>query len=156
MGKTAFSDLVGYKEDYDAWLLEQIELLKAERFDALDIENLIDELRTLSNMTKREIGHRLTILLQHLLKWNSQRSSRSNSWRATIIEQRYRIRRELADSPSLRRYPSEILAEEYMVARLRAADETGLPLERFPEKCPYTASQALDESFWPDSADFEK
>jgi hypothetical protein len=43
-----------------------------------------------------------------------------------------------------------------MIARLRAADETGLPLERFPENCPYTASQALDESFWPDSADFEK
>jgi len=156
MGRTAFSDLVGYKEDYHAWLLEQIELLKAERFDALDIENLIDELRTLSNMTKREIDHRLSILLQHLLKWNFQPSSRSNSWRATIIEQRYRIRRELADSPSLRRYPSEILAEEYVIARLRAADETGLPLERFPEKCPYTAAQTLDESFWPGGAGIEK
>jgi hypothetical protein len=128
MGKTAFSDLVGYREDYHAWLLEQIELLGAERFRDLDISNLIDELRTLSNMTKREIENRLAILLQHLLKWQFQPPRRSNSWRATIIEQRYRIGRELADSPSLRRYPGEILAEEYVIARLRAADETGLPL----------------------------
>lgn len=156
MGKSALSGLIGYKEDYHAWLLEQIELLRAERFRDLDTSNLIDELRTLSNMTKREIEHRLAILLQHLLKWQFQPLNRSNSWRATIIEQRYRIRRELADSPSLRRYPSEVLSEEFVIARLRAADETGLPLEQFPEKCPYTASQALDENFWPGGADLKK
>ena len=44
-----------------------------------------------------------------------------------------------------------------VVSRLRAADETGLPLNRFPTACPYSALNALDERFWPGGgADFEE
>ena len=152
MAKSSTSELVAYDDDYYAWVLDQIALLKAARFDDLDIGHLTDELRDLGNVTRREIESRLTVLLQHLLKWEFQPDKRSNSWRATIIEQRRRINAELADSPSLRRHPAAVIEDEYVIARLRAADETGIPAGQFPSSCPYSASQALDDRFWPGAA----
>jgi hypothetical protein len=150
------SVLVRYDGDYHAWVLEQIELLERGHFGYLDTENLIDELKGLAVTEQQEIESRLTVLLQHLLKWEFQPERRSNSWRATILEQRFRINRVLLRSPSLRRHPAMALDQEYRLARLRAADEAGLPLDRLPKQCPYTASQALDETFWPGGrADFE-
>ena len=35
-------------------------------------------------------------------------------------------------------------------ARREAAAETGLPAATFPEACPWTVEQLLDEGFWPD------
>jgi Domain of unknown function DUF29 len=152
----AATELVGYDEDYHAWALEQIELLKAGRFSDLDIEHLADELKSLLTSEQHEIENRLTVLLQHLLKWELQPAHRSNSWRATILEQRLRINRVIQRSPSLRRYPAAVMDQEYVLARLRAADETDIPLNQFPKSCPYSAAQALDDGFWPGGgADFE-
>jgi Domain of unknown function DUF29 len=149
-------DLIGFGEDYHAWVLEQIELLKAGRFADLDVEHLADELKSLVTSEQQEIDSRLTVLLQHLLKWEFQPARRSNSWRATILEQRFRINRVIQRSPSLRRYPATVLEQEYLLARLRAADQTGITLDKFPPSCPYTAAEALDEKFWPGGgADFE-
>jgi hypothetical protein len=152
----AASDLAGYEQDYHAWVLDQIELLKGGRFADLDVENLADELKSLVVSEQQEIDSRLTVLLQHLLKWEFQPARRSNSWRATILEQRFRINRVIQRSPSLRRYPSTVMEQEYLLARLRASDETGIPLDKFPPSCPYTAAEALDETFWPGGgADFK-
>jgi len=147
------SELVAYDEDFHRWGLEQIELLEARRLRDLDVVNLIEELKALVGSTEREIESRMMVLLLHLLKWQYQPSHRSNSWRGTIAEQRYRIARELAKSPSLRRYPAEVLAEEYQLARLKASGETGSPIETFPDVSPYSAAQALDADFWPGSPD---
>jgi hypothetical protein len=141
--------LVRYDDDYHAWMLQQIALLKAGRFSDVDIPNLIEELATLAASPKREIESRLVVLLQHLLKWEFQPSRRSNSWKASIVEQRTRIAREIETSPSLKRYPAKVMALEYHVGRLRASGESGLPLSEFPETCPYSAAQALDHDFWP-------
>lgn len=145
----ALDMLVRYEDDYHAWLLQQIALLKAGRIADVDIANLIEELEPLAATPKREIESRLSVLLHHLLKWQFQPARRSNSWRATIREQRSRIIKEIETSPSLRRYPSRVLASEYETARLRASGETDLLLSAFPETCPYSAAQALDHAFWP-------
>jgi Domain of unknown function DUF29 len=156
MAKLGTSELVSYDEDFHAWLLEQSALLEAGRLDAVDIKNLGDELKDLAMTEQQEIESRLTVLLQHLFKWEFQPEQRSNSWRATILEQRYHINRVLLRSPSLRRHPATIMDEEYRLARLRAADETGLALAQLPKNCPYSVMQALDEAFWPGGgADFE-
>jgi hypothetical protein len=152
MAKADTSERIAYGEDRYAWLADQIALLQAGRWRELDIGHLTDELKDLGSMTRREISSRLTVLLQHLLKWQFQPDKRTNSWRATILEQRSRINDDISESPSLRRYPSEILDKEYEYARLRAADETGLALDRFPDHCPYSAAQVLDDEFWPDEA----
>jgi Domain of unknown function DUF29 len=151
------TDLIRYQDDYHAWTLQQAALVKAGRFADLDGKNLADELKGLAMSEEREIEKRLTVLLQHLLKWEFQPDARTNSWRASILEQRNRINRVIRRSPSLQRHPDTVIDEEYRIARLRAADETGLALSRFPSACPYSTADVLDEQFWPGEADnFEK
>jgi hypothetical protein len=150
------ADLIRYQDDYHAWALQQAALVKAGRFADLDGKNLADELKGLAVSQEQEIESRLTVLLQHLLKWEFQPDGRTKSWRASILEQRYRINRVIRKSPSLRRHPDTVIDEEYRIARLRA-DETGLALSRFPSACPYSTADVLEEHFWPGEAhDFEE
>jgi hypothetical protein len=149
MVKASTSELVSFDRDFHAWVLEQIELLKSRRFADLDIEHLVDELRAVAMAEESEIENRLVVLLHHLLKWEFQPERRSNSWRATLLEQRTRINRVISDSPSLRRHPATVIEKEYRIARLHASGETGLPLGRFPSACPYSVAQLLDENFFP-------
>jgi Domain of unknown function DUF29 len=145
------SSNVAYAKDFNLWIENTIGLLKAKDFAALDIENLIDELESMSKRDKREILSRLDVILMHLLKWQYQPSKRSASWESSIQNNRKEIWRVIEDSPSLGDYPSCVLEKAYQSARKDAARETRLPLETFPIHCPFTSEEALDEAFWPES-----
>lgn len=141
----------GYDVDFHLWTVMQAKALSEGRWQALDIAHLVEEVEGLGKSVRREIRSRLIVLLQHLLKWQFQPARRSPSWRATIREQRREIAQELRESPSLARYPQECLADQYDIARLRAAGETELPEETFPVACPFTIEQVLDEAFHPEA-----
>jgi hypothetical protein len=140
---------VGYDEDFNEWIEQTIDLLKARRFEELDIDNLIDELEGMSKRDKREILSRLKVILMHLLKWQYQPSQRSASWEITLRNNREEIAQILQDSPSLKSYPALVLAQAYQSARQNAASETGLPIATFPEDCPFAIDPILDEAFLP-------
>jgi hypothetical protein len=141
-----------YEQDFFQWTQEQARLLREKHFASIDIENIAEELETLGRSQKREIENRLNVVLIHLLKWMYQPSRRPRSWISTLREQRRQLAREMTDSPSLRGYPASILAEEYEAARLKASDEADLPLETFPEECPFRIEDVLDADFLPDTA----
>jgi hypothetical protein len=138
-----------YDEDIYGWALEQAALLRARRFDELDLENLVEEIEDLARSAVREVESRFTILLAHLLKWQHQPAGRSWGWVGTIDEQRGRIAKRLQEMPSLRRHGPELLAETYRYATSRAVSESRVPRSSFPPTCPFTFDQAMDESFWP-------
>jgi hypothetical protein len=138
-----------YDTDLYAWAQEQAARLRAHASCAIDWENVAEEIESVGSSECSEIENRLAVLLPHLLKWQFQPGKRSGSWRSSIREQRFRLSRRLRRSPSLQHYPSEVLAEEFELARLKAADETGLPLGAFPAECPYTISDILDPDFHP-------
>ena len=81
-----------YDTDYVAWLEEQVAHLRAGRLAALDVENVAEELESLMKSERRQLENRLEVLIHHLLKWDHQPDQRSNRWRATVQEQRTRIR----------------------------------------------------------------
>lgn len=141
--------LTSYESDFALWAAEQGVLLRQGRLDRLDLENLAEEIEAVGSSNKRQIESRMAILLMHLLKWYYQPEFRCGSWRATIFEQRQRIARVIRDSPSLRYYPAEVLAEEYGSAREKASMETTVFLDRIPETCPYSIEQILDLNFLP-------
>ena len=143
-------ETTAYAADYFAWVQDQVAALKAGEFDQVDLENLAEELGDLGNSAKREIASRLTVLLTHLLKWRFQPARRSNSWKATVVEQRNRILDELATSPSLKAYPATILGREYKTALLKASGETRLPENAFPQDCPFAIADILDPDFYPE------
>jgi hypothetical protein len=138
-----------YERDLYTWSQEQARLLRERRFDDLDLENLAEEVRSVGGSEKREIESRLEVLIAHLLKWRYQPGLRSPGWRGTIDEQRRRLARVLRDSPSLRRYPSEVFPDLHLSGRLRAAEETGIDFTLFPEQPPFTIEQVLDPDFLP-------
>jgi hypothetical protein len=138
-------------EDFAAWAAEQAALLRDAKFDRVDLENVAEEIESLGNSDRYEIDSRMEVLLQHLLKWQVQPAHRSNSWRASIREQRIRIGRVVERSPSLRHYPARHLAGSYVLGRDAAITETGLPETRFPESCPFTIEQILDPDFLPEA-----
>lgn len=143
--------LTPFEADYARWCEEQGALLRAGRLDQLDRVNLAEEIESLGRSERYEIESRLSVLLVHLLKWQFQAAKRKSGWKSTIQEQRSRLTRRLKDNPSLRGYPSEILAEEYAIARSKAADETKLSEDVFPVDCPYSMSQIVDPSFLPEA-----
>ena len=140
----------GYDEDFALWSAEQAALLREGRLDRVDLENVAEEIASLGRSDKYEIDSRLEVLLQHLAKWAYQPDKRSRSWSASIFEQRMRIARVLARSPSLKSYPAQSLAGGYTIARHEALKETGLPEAAIPETCPWSIAQILDPDFLPE------
>lgn len=136
-----------YDRDYYLWLSNTAKFLKEKKFTQLDLENLIEEIESLGKSEKRSITSNLIILILHLLKWRYQTEKRSNSWKSSIREHRRRIEELLNDSPSLKNYLPEILDDCYLAAKKQASDETGLSLVAFPQKCPFSLAECLDEDF---------
>jgi hypothetical protein len=139
--------------DFALWAKEQAALIRAGQLSRVDLENVAEEIGSLGNAERYEIEHRLEVLLLHLLKWQFQPTKRKRGWKASIAEQRLRIARRIELSPSLKAYPAKTLAGDYILGRSRAIDETGLPEDTFPERCPYSVQQVLDSDFWPGGSD---
>jgi hypothetical protein len=138
-----------YESDFYAWTQKQATLLRSHQWEQVDIENLVEEIETLGRQERRELVNRVGVLLGHLLKWQFQSEKQSNSWRATIREQRRKLTKLLQESPSLKPYLPEALAEAYQDAIDLAIKDTNLPDETFPTSCPYTLEQIFNADFWP-------
>jgi predicted DNA-binding ribbon-helix-helix protein len=136
-----------YRSDYYGWVQEQIAHLKARRFAALDLENLIDEVGDLGKAEIKELRSALRILLVHMLKWKHQPERRSRSWVLSIRNGQRGAMRSMRESPSLKPLRNGIVEDAYGDARLVAADETGLKLSTFPETCPFSWDEIMDETF---------
>lgn len=136
-----------HEQDFYGWTKEQASLLRQGRFAELDTPNLIEELEDMGKSQERELESHLGLLLAHLLKWQYQPQLRSQSWRLTIKEQRWRIERLLSKNPSLRHYLPEAFGYAYGDAILQAARETGLEEDSFPTDCPFSIEQVLDPQF---------
>jgi hypothetical protein len=130
-----------YDLDYVAWLEEQAAHLRADRLAALDAPNVAEELEGLARSDRHQLANRLETLILHLLKWDHQPDQRSNRWRASVAEQRRRIRRLLKDSPSLQRSLEGMAREAYPEAIEQAAIETQLSETAFPATLPYSVEQ---------------
>lgn len=139
-----------YKTDYLAWIETTTEQLKQRDFAAVDWQNLIEEVEAMGRSERRSLENNLVVILLHLLKWQYQPERRSGSWKGSITEHRRRVRMALKESPSLKPYLSEILAECYADASRIASDETGLSIKALPVDCPYALAQILDVDFLPE------
>jgi hypothetical protein len=140
---------VRYADDPFAWTQEQAALLRAHAVDAIDWENLAEEIESMGGRDRRELKSRLRVILPHLLKRQAQPARRGSSWRKSLRSQRRKVRDLLAQSPSLRREMPGLLPEAYADAVKDAIDETGLRADVFPDTCPYAPDGVLDEDYLP-------
>ena len=141
--------LPAYDSDFYVWTQQQVKFLQEEKWNCLDVPNLIEEIESLGKQQRQDLRNRLGILLGHLLKWQFQPSHRSKSWLATIREQRRQALRLLKESPSLQPYLQEAIEDAYQSALNLAVSETPLDYEDFPQECPYSLEQILNPEFPP-------
>ncbi|MBK1633594.1 hypothetical protein CKO31_23185 [Thiohalocapsa halophila] len=139
-----------YEHDIHAWTRQTAELLKARRFQDIDVEHLIEELENMARRDRQELVSRLKILLGHLLKWEYQPTHRCSSWLGSILEQRLRLRDLLSSSPSLKPFLAEAADLAYADGAQLASRETGLAITQFPASLPYPLERLLDDDWLPD------
>jgi hypothetical protein len=138
-----------YDTDFYAWANAQAELLRTGNLQQADIEHIAEEIESLGKGELRELENRLAVLFTHLLEWRFQPTHRSRSWELTVKEQRRRLRRHLAQNPSLKSKLPQAREDAYGDAVLEAARQTGLAEDALPIDCPFSVEQTLDDTWWP-------
>ncbi|MFM6325529.1 MAG: DUF29 domain-containing protein, partial [Microcystis panniformis] len=107
-----------YEIDDSLWLEETIELLKAKNFEALDLENLIEELEDLGNEKKFRVASFLQQIIRHCLLlqfWTRKREYNQAHWQAEIISFQYQLQRYL--TTNLRKYLEQEFEQIYFESR---------------------------------------
>ncbi len=140
-----------YDQDYQAWLEQTADQLAQSQWSKIDLPNLIEEIRDMGKSQRQALGSNLIVILLHLLKYKYQPTHRSNSWLATIVEHRLRVKRQLIESPSLKPYLVTIFNDCYEDGRVRSQVETGLPIDTFPLDSPFTIEEVLNIDYLPNA-----
>lgn len=137
-----------YERDIVAWANEQARLLRARRFDLLDIEHIAGEIEDVGKSEQRELASRMAVLLAHLLKWRYQPERRGASGEKTIRAQRKEIGYALEESPSLAPKLQEPRWFDMVWARAVAQAVTETGLDCFPEICPWQIDEEVLSEHW--------
>ena len=141
-----------YEQDFPLWAERQAALLRAGRFDELDLENLVEEVEDLSRQERRSVESYAETVIEHLLKLALSPSERPRrGWLVTVDKQRAKLAREL--TATLRNHLQAELPALYAglrrpVARQLAKDH--VPAQALPAACPYSLDQILDPDWYPD------
>ena len=148
-----------YERDFYTWTQRQADALRraaeaqVNTPEALDWANVAEEIESMGREQAAKLRSSYRVLLMHLLKWQFQPNLQSRSWRATIARERGDAAEHLMENPGLKPRQEELFVAAYRRARKEAVVETGLLLKMFPETCPFTIEQALDDDFWPELED---
>lgn len=114
-----------YDRDYNLWLAQMAIALKNKNTEAMDWENLIEEIEDLRASQKIALRSYIQRLIEHILKlnyWHSEPERCGSSLRLEIANFRGQIANILEDSPSLTNYLQQNYLDwfEKLVKRLKA------------------------------------
>jgi hypothetical protein len=108
----------GYATDFHRWAETQAGLLRLRSANALDWDNLAEEIEALARNDQRDLASRIQTVLDHLIRLRASPATRPRlGWERTLIVQRDGIHKLLADSPSLRPLVAGMIAAELPTAR---------------------------------------
>jgi hypothetical protein len=134
-----------YNEDFYVWTQRQAELLRARKFEDLDLDHLIEEVAELGDTKLSAVLNNARVVMEHLLNLqHSPATDPRHGWRATVLEHRSRLEIEL--TPRLAQIMNAELPRMYRLARRSATvsmRDRGehAAADALPETCPYTADQ---------------
>ena len=124
-----------YNQDFALWVMDTVNQLKQRNFHDVDWENLIEEVEFLVRRERRELESRLTTLFEYILKRRYVPLVEDyQKCENTIKRTQKDLKKLLQDSPSLRNYCLEILAECYTDAVDNLSNEYDI---NFPNVCPF-------------------
>jgi hypothetical protein len=139
-----------YEIDEHLWLEETIKILKSKHLEALDLENLIEELENLGRRDKAKVASLLEQVIRHLLLlqyWTEESQDNAGHWKAEIRSFRNQLKRNL--TTNLCQYLESELPSIYNDALGYVIDKTEGKLDKLPQDCIYTLEQLLDINYLP-------
>jgi hypothetical protein len=136
-----------YDRDFYSWSLEQARLVREGHWQAIDRENVAEEIESLGREQFNKLESAIRVLLVHLLKWDHQPQRRSRSRTLSIDAQRVELDHVISDNPGLKPRIAEAIGRAYRRARIEAAKETGMEKTAFPDKCPYSWDEIVSRDF---------
>jgi hypothetical protein len=104
--------------------LEQARLVPEGRRDAVDRNNVAEEIESSGREQFNKLEGVLRVLMLHMLKWDHQPALRSRSWVLSIETQRLELADVIADNPGLRLSRSHGSRLSQGATRSRARDRT--------------------------------
>ena len=138
-----------YETDDLQWLEETISLLKNRQFEALDLDNLIEELEDLGSEKRNAVVSLLDQVIRHLLLleyWESEVTNNSIHWQGEI----YNFRLQLQDKMTKTLYNYLVYKLDSIYGRaLKAVNIKTQKSVDFAEKCPYSLEELLDIDWLP-------
>lgn len=140
-----------YELDEYLWLQETIKLLKANRLQDLDLENLIEELENLSRRDKAKVASLLEQIIRHIILlqyWQEESTHNSGHWKAEIRSFRNQLKRRL--TTNLYQYLEHELPFIYQDALEYVLDKTEGKISDLPLNCPWGLEQLLDINHLPE------
>lgn len=140
---------VKYQDDIVVWANEQARLIRAGRFDLLDVEHIAEEIEDVGKSEQRELSSRMAVLLAHLLKWQFQPERRGARWERTIREQRKAVARRLEKTPSLKPELQDSGWWETVWGDAVSLVLSEVELPDLPEVCPWKGDEVMDLGFYP-------
>lgn len=140
-----------YDGDIIAWANEQAELIRAGRFDLLDLEHIADEIEDVGKAERRDFSNSMTVLLANLLKWKFLPDGQGSCWKMPIQLKRKVMAKWISNMPSLN---TDIEDPEWWElvwadALIMVTKDSGLAFERFPETCPWSYQEIVNLDFYP-------
>ena len=142
-----------YREDFWAWTREQAGALRRRDVDAIDWENLIEEVETLGRSEEQAWTSYCANIISHLLKIEHSGARQSlNHWRGEIVGWRGEMYGKLTDNPGMKGNLYELLDRAWRRGREAAVQKLAehasgdrAPTRRelrgwqlrLPAECPY-------------------
>ncbi len=135
--------------DFNLWLKSQAIAIKNRDLDAIDWDNLLEEIVDLEASQKRALRSYFYRLVERILKlrdWHRGKEENETKWRVEITSLRREIDDILLDSPSLKNYLYQNhitwfnkVIDNYQKNKLFAVtDKTAIPL-----------SKIMDDDYFP-------
>ncbi|MFM9978799.1 MAG: DUF29 domain-containing protein [Sphingomonadaceae bacterium] len=116
-----------YAADGFGWAMAQGRMLRERRGDAIDWDNLAEEIETMGRSERRSLESNLMQIALHVIQWRVQPGRRGMSWWLSILNHRDAAMRDLRDNPSLKPELQTLLDDALKTARRTAQAETRLP-----------------------------
>lgn len=137
-----------YEIDDYQWLEETIKVLKNRQFEALDLENLIEELEELGREKRNAVASLLEQIIRHLLMyqyWTAEREFNANHWEAEIYSFKTQLNRLL--TTNLSNYLQNNIETIYQSSLKYVQKKT--KLKNLPLNNPYSFNDLLDQDYLP-------
>ncbi len=125
-----------YDRDFNLWIEQMTTVLRTRDIEAMDWQNLLEEIEDMGKSEKRSLESYLERLVEHILKlkyWEAEKARNYKHWQVEVVNFRNRISRLLDRSPSLKNYMEQIYPKVFEDAVSAQQIEFSIPQNSFIE-----------------------